>query len=279
MHFNIAFTLWNVLSQDQVPELLEKLNSGNLNPDLNISISLLLGKFGHMESVPGLIRAIQYPDNEVRYYAAYALGEIEGDVDTQYLPDLLILLSSGLGEDILRAITAIQAKCKLYNYEIQQENLRKADRASPESADSNRTTNTYHVKELTLMSEQAPIFNQQNATIGLNYAAEGSKPQITQNIQQENPEAALLAIVQIIQTLEKKYTFVQDPQEAIDIIDAEFKELEASRSPQWQNLLNLKRLYNGSKKAALKVGEHFAKENVWGKGFVAFLEGASEDVE
>jgi hypothetical protein len=100
-----------------------------------------------------------------------------------------------------------------------------------------------------------------------------------ENNQQEPSESALLAIVQIIQTLEKKYTFVQDPQQAIDIIDAEFKELEASRSPQWQNLLSLKRLYNGSKKAALKVGEHFAKENVWGKGFVAFLEGASEDVE
>jgi len=101
----------------------------------------------------------------------------------------------------------------------------------------------------------------------------------TQNIQQESQDTALLAIVQIIQELEKKYTFVQDPQQAIDIIDAEFKSLEADRSPQWQNLLNVKRLYNGGKKAAVKVSEHFAQENVWGKGFVAFLEGVSEDVK
>jgi hypothetical protein len=100
-----------------------------------------------------------------------------------------------------------------------------------------------------------------------------------ENNQQEPSEKSLLAIVQIIQTLEKKYTFVQDPQQAIDIIDAEFKELEASQSPQRQNLLILKRLYNGSKKAALKVGEHFAQENVWGKAVVALLEGVSEDVE
>ena len=96
----------------------------------------------------------------------------------------------------------------------------------------------------------------------------------TQNIQQESQDTALLAlaqppemgIVQIIQALEKKYTFVQDPQQAIDIIDAEFKSLEADRwrslpereSPQWQNLLNVKRLYNGGKKAAVKVSEHFA---------------------
>ena len=87
--------------------------------------------------------------------------------------------------------------------------------------------------------------------------------------------------------MSKKYTFVQDPQQAIDIIDTEFKSLEADRwrslpereSPQWQNLLNVKRLYNGGKKATVKVSEHFAQENVWGKGFVAFLEGASEDVK
>ena len=100
-----------------------------------------------------------------------------------------------------------------------------------------------------------------------------------QNIHQESQDTSLLAIVQIIQELEKKYTFVQDPQQAIDIIDAEFKALEADRSPQWQNLLNVKRLYNGGKKAAVKVGEHFAQENVWGKGAVAFLEGISEDVK
>ena len=45
------------------------------------------------------------------------------------------------------------------------------------------------------------------------------------------------------------------------------------------NLLNVKRLYNGGKKAAVKVGEHFTQENVWGKGAVAFLEGISEDVK
>ena len=101
----------------------------------------------------------------------------------------------------------------------------------------------------------------------------------TQNIQQESQDTALLAIVQIIQALEKKYTFVQDSQQAIDIIDAEFKALEADRSPQWQNLLNVKRLYNGGKKVAVKVGEHFTQENVWGKGAVAFLEGISEDVK
>ena len=55
-------------------------------------------------------------------------------------------------------------------------------------------TITYNVKELTLLSEQQPIFNQQGATIGVNYAAENSNPRIIQNIQQEFQDTSLLAL-------------------------------------------------------------------------------------
>jgi len=41
---------------------------------------------------------------------------------------------------------------------------------------------------------------------------------------------------------------------------------------RWQNFLNLKRLWNGGKKAAVKVGEHFIELNPWGKS-------VSEDVK
>jgi len=132
------------------------------------------------------------------------------------------------------------------------------------------------------MSNEPPIFNQPNATIGVNYAAEHSNPKVIQKIeaaQQSSPEAALNAVVQIIQALEKKYTYVQDEQQALNIIDAEFKEIKEQKPIEWQNLISVKRLYNGSKKAALKVGEHFAESNPWGKGIVAFIEGVSEDVK
>ena len=138
------------------------------------------------------------------------------------------------------------------------------------------------VKELTLTSEQSPIFNQQGATIGVNYAAKDSSPKIIQNVyntQQSSPEMALAVVVQIIQALEQKYTFVQDEQQALSIIDAEFKDIKAKQLPQWQDLTNIKRLWNGGKKAMVKVGEHFAESNPWGKGLVAFLEGVGEDVK
>jgi hypothetical protein len=108
-----------------------------------------------------------------------------------------------------------------------------------------------------------------------------------ENQKPESPEAAFLAlaqppgtgIVQIIQALEQKHSQVNNQQQALEIIDAKFKVLKASQSPQWQDFLSLKRLYNGGKKTAIKVGEHFAQESVWGKGLVAFLEGISEDVK
>jgi hypothetical protein len=92
-------------------------------------------------------------------------------------------------------------------------------------------------------------------------------------------DTALDTIVPIIRALEQKYTFIQDEQQALKIIDTEFTEIKAKQLPQWQDLLNVKRLYNGGKKAALKVGEHFAEQNPWGKGLIAFLEGVSEDVK
>ena len=100
-----------------------------------------------------------------------------------------------------------------------------------------------------------------------------------QNIQKESPDTSFLAVVQIIQALEQKHTGIADRQQALNIIDAEFKVLKTSQPLQWQHLLSVKRFYNGSKKAAVKVGEHFTQENLWGKGLVAFLEGISQDVK
>ena len=85
--------------------------------------------------------------------------------------------------------------------------------------------------------------------------------------------------MQIIQALEKKYTYVQDVEQARNIIDAEFKVIKEQKPIEWQNLISLKRVYNGGKSAALKIGEHFAESSPWGKGLDGFLEGVSEDVK
>lgn len=130
------------------------------------------------------------------------------------------------------------------------------------------------VEELTLMSEQAPIFNQQGATIGVNYAASGSKQEFTQNVTttEQNFEILLADFEQFINDLQRQYPNATD-ETAIQIID-----VEAQKQPiRLQNFLNLKRLWNGGKKAAVKVGEHFTEQNPWGKGAIAFLDGVMEE--
>jgi hypothetical protein len=57
-------------------------------------------------------------------------------------------------------------------------------------------------------------------------------------------------------------------------IDSEIRRTDT----RWQNFLTLKCLWNGGKKAVIKVSEHFTEENVWGKAAIAFLEGITEDI-
>jgi prefoldin subunit 5 len=93
------------------------------------------------------------------------------------------------------------------------------------------------------MSEQSPIFNQQHATIGVNYAAEGSKQQFTQNINttEQNFEVLLTNFKQFIHNLQQEYPDVVNETEAYQIIDVKVKE----QPLHWQNFLQLQRLWNG----------------------------------
>jgi len=131
--------------------------------------------------------------------------------------------------------------------------------------------------------EIKPVSNQSKIQMNFHGSVHGAAGNVEGdmivNPTQAESKASIDMLVPIIRALEQKYTFVQDEQQALKIIDAEFTEIKAKQLPQWQDLMNIKRLYSGGKKAALKVGEHFAEQNPWGKGFVAFLEGVSEDVK
>jgi hypothetical protein len=102
--------------------------------------------------------------------------------------------------------------------------------------------------------------------------------QIT-NVSDQNFNALLNDYKQFLNELQQKYP-TQTPEAALQaIIDAEFQEIQKTQPQRWQNFLNLKRLWNGGKKATFKMGEHFTEENLWGKMAIAFLEGIVEDSE
>jgi HEAT repeat protein len=127
------------------------------------------------------------------------------------------------------------------------------------------------------MSEQPKVQMTFNAPV---YGAAGNIEgnQII-NASDQNFDALLNDYKQFFNNLQQKYP-TQPPEAAIQpIIDAEFQEIQETQPQRWQNFLNLKRLWNGGKKATFKMGEHFTEENLWGKMAIAFLEGVTDNPE
>jgi hypothetical protein len=92
-------------------------------------------------------------------------------------------------------------------------------------------------------------------------------------------EALLADYKQFFNDLQQRYP-TQVPDSALPaIIEAEFRDIQTKQPQRWQNFLSLQRLWNGGKKVTVKAGEHFTKENLWGKMAISFLEGVMEDVD
>ncbi|MFK0734561.1 MAG: HEAT repeat domain-containing protein [Gloeotrichia echinulata HAB0833] len=252
-------------------EALGKIGSDKIIPDLIPTLSVVL------------IELMEDPNTDVRKKAAETLSEFakkHTEVVARHISHLLTLIRTDSDKEIYHIVLTTQETCKYYNYEIFQAHLaaQKADRQTHPNSDPNAIT-IQTLESLTIMTDKAPIFNQQHATIGVNYAAEGSKIEFTQHTSssEQTFEILLTEYEQFIEQLQQKYTTLADPTTVPQIIEVEAKLLEAQDQQRWQNFLDLKRLWNGGKKAAIKVGEHFAENNVWAKGAIAFLEGVSED--
>ncbi len=246
-----------------------------------------LGEIGSETAIPGLLKLVEGSDWYVRSRATEALGKIakqHTEKVVSHLSHLLALITSESGKEFHDLILTIQAACKYYNYEIRHLSLAPQPAKPPQPNDLlvkiDQTTQQIHHRTKQMADKPTQDFSNATFQSLVNFGTNNGNQAQNLNIaaQQSSPEAALYAVVQIIQALEKKYTYVQDEQQALNIIDAEFKEIKEQKPIEWQNLIGVKRLYNGGKKAALKVGEHFAESNPWGKGLVAFIEGVSEDV-
>ena len=125
VRWRIALTLWNIAAEGVIPFLYSKLNHSNF--DISLCAALVLGKFGCKDALPGLVQImksdnlVNHPDlYEIQTTAAYALMQVKDEVVTEYLPELRSLISTQVGEKVLRAIVGIQANCQFYDYEIYQ---------------------------------------------------------------------------------------------------------------------------------------------------------------
>jgi len=295
-----AGALGKLKSESAILKLLEAL--GDEDHSVRADAAEALGKLGNEVVIPELIKTLQDKHERVRGAALQALFQLNSEAAIPILLqalqdfDLLYFAATALEKIgkpdvlpyiwqqyamlkphlLLDTITAIQRRSKLYNHDIYQQSrsLPSSQKLEGEIAIAR---STIQIERLTIMTDKAPIFNQQNATIGVNYAAEGSKQDFTQYISatEQNFEVLLTSYKQFIDELQQENLNLTDETEITKTIDVEARRIDA----RWQNFLNLKRLWNGSKKAAVKVGEHFVESNPWGKGAIAFLEGVSEDVK
>jgi hypothetical protein len=112
---------------------------------------------------------------------------------------------------------------------------------------------------------------------GTVYGVAGTAQNQIINAPNQDFDTLLNAYKQFLNDLQQKYP-AQIPEAALQpIINAEFQEIQKTQPQHWQNFLNLKRLWNGGKKATFRIGEHFTEENLWGKAAIAFLEGVTEE--
>ena len=283
---SVADALGEIGSEVAIPGLLKLIEDSD--SDVRGSAADELGKIGSEAAIPGLLKLVEDSDYLVPWKAANALGKIakqHRERVAPHLPHLLTLIPSKSREKVHSLILAIQAACKYYNYPIHQLSLapHPAKPSQPTELLAKIDETTEQIYKTTQQMSDKPTQDFSYSTFnapfnfGDNHGYQAKS--ITFTAQQSSPEAALNAVVQIIQALEKKHTEVQDEEQARNIIDAEFKEIKQQKPIEWQNLITLKRVYNGGKNAAVKVGEHFAESSPWVKGFVGFLEGISEDVD
>jgi hypothetical protein len=274
---NAAEMLVKLGSEDAISGLVEILEKSN--PDKFESIVYALKGLNNEVAISALIKALSAPYPKIHERAAKVLGTIDNPLP---LANLWYWYFQRSGDYLWEAIAAIQNRCKFYNHEIFQAHLavQQDNRQTHPNSDPDAIT-IQTLERLTIMTDKAPIFNQQHATIGVNYAAEGSTIEFTQQISssEQTFEILLTDYQQFIEQLQQKYPTLADPTTVPQIIEVEAKLIETQDQQRWQNFLNLKRLWNGSKKAGVKVGEHFAENNVWAKGAIAFLEGISEDAK
>jgi hypothetical protein len=91
-----------------------------------------LGKFGSEKAINPLVQVIEDSDPVIRRNIVWALGKTSTydrnlPTLTQQLPYLLTLIHTEASQEALSVITAIQARCKYYNYDIAQTPLQEED--------------------------------------------------------------------------------------------------------------------------------------------------------
>jgi hypothetical protein len=104
-----------------------------------------------------------------------------------------------------------------------------------------------------------------------------------ENNYQNDPEtkAAISDIQILIAQLQTQHPQVTTTTQALDIIDAEFTEIQHSKTHKLatlrQQLLNPERHLQATKAALGEIAKHYLEESVWAKTIITYLDKFSEE--
>jgi hypothetical protein len=112
---NAAEALRKIGNEAAVPALVQALNHEDY--DVRSSAAYALGNIGNEAAVSALVQALNHEYSNVRRNAAEALGKI---ASSELLPYLSELLQTTGESYLVNTISAIQERCKYYNYTLRQ---------------------------------------------------------------------------------------------------------------------------------------------------------------
>jgi hypothetical protein len=250
-----------------------------------------LGMIGSDKAVDSLIHALNVAVYSVRRNASDALGEIadalgkiaESDRNlptlTQHLPHLLTLIPTEASQQALSVITAIQARCKYYNYDIAQTPLQEAEDCA-KSLDNKVDEIHKFIKNM----PDAPKYDLRGAsieklidTVNGGYHEYKFAPEQKQNLADAAKE-----IQDLLDQLAKTYPSATEA-EAKDIVKATFEEIKTNHPDKWKilwtQILNPERWLNGGKAALSETAKHYAENSLILKAGIAFFDGFSAEEE
>jgi HEAT repeat protein len=282
VRWRVLEALGKIGSDKAVEPLIEVLKYLG-DDDVRWRVLEALGKIGSDKAVNPLIEALKDKDPYVRRSAVEALGRI-ADIDhnlpvlTQQLPYLLTLISTEASQEAISVITAIQARCKYYDYNIAQTPSQETENhGNPVECSLNELT-----KAVKKMSD-APKYDLRGAkidklidNIGV-YNENNFAPEQKQNLADAAKE-----IQDLLDQLAKTYPSATEA-EAKDIVKATFEEIKTKHPDKWKvlrsQLLNRERWLNGGKAALSETAKHYAENSIILKAGIAFLDGFSADDE
>ena len=180
--------------------------------------------------------------------------------------------------NISAVITAIQSRCKYYNYAIYDTPLQKTENyADPIEYNLNELT-----KAVKKMSD-APKYDLRGAKIDKlidNIGVYNENNFATE--QKQNLADAAKEIQDLLDQLAKTYPSATEA-EAKDIVKATFEEIKTKYPDKWKvlrsQILNRERWLNGGKAALSETAKHYAENSVVLKAGIAFLDGFCADEE